>query len=177
MGIQPVSTSDTAIDDRAIRVGESDRCRRTVTTMGFVDTLDLVLRVVLAVVFATAGIGKLLDRDGSTRALADFGLGGQAARVGGTILPLAELAVALALLFPSTATAGAAGAFLLLLAFIVGISRALLQGRAPDCHCFGQIHSAPAGPSTLIRNGVLALMALVLLGSGPGPAFDTWIRD
>jgi peroxiredoxin/uncharacterized membrane protein YphA (DoxX/SURF4 family) len=144
---------------------------------GSVDTLDVVLRLVLAVVFATAGIGKLLDREGSIRALGDFGVGGAAARIGGTVLPLVELAVAVALLFPSTATAGAIGAFLLLLAFTVGIGRALLQGESPDCHCFGQIHSAPAGPGTLIRNAVLALLALVLLASGPGPAFDTWVRD
>src|SRR3954464_6465310 len=108
--------------------------------MRLVDTLDVVLRGVLAIFFAMAGIGKLLDRTGSQRALADFGIGGSAARIGGTLLPIGELAVAVALLFPPTATAGAAGACLLLFAFIVGISRALLQGKNPDCHCFGQIH-------------------------------------
>jgi methylamine dehydrogenase accessory protein MauD len=142
-----------------------------------VDTLLLVLRLVLAVVFATAGVGKLLDREGSIRALADFGVGGRLARIGGTLLPVAELAVAVALIFPSTATAGAIGATALLFAFIAGIGRALAQGREPDCHCFGQIHSAPAGPSTLIRNAVLAALSLVVLVAGPGPAIDTWIRD
>jgi methylamine dehydrogenase accessory protein MauD len=142
-----------------------------------VATLVLVLRLVLAVVFATAGIGKLLDRDGSVRALGDFGLGGRAAQIGGTALPLVELVVALGLLFPPTATAAAVGALVLLLAFIGGISRALLQGRSPDCHCFGQIHSAPAGASTLIRNGVLAALVVVVVAGGPGPAIDTWIGD
>jgi uncharacterized membrane protein YphA (DoxX/SURF4 family)/peroxiredoxin len=142
-----------------------------------VDTLVLVLRVVLIVVFATAGVGKLLDRPGSIKALADFGLGGQAARISGTVLPFVELAAALALIFPPTTTAGAIGAIVLLVGFIAGIGRALLQGNNPDCHCFGQIHSAPAGPSTLIRNGVLAALALVVLIAGPGPAFDTWIGD
>lgn len=141
------------------------------------ETLVLVLRVVLALVFATAGVGKLLDREGSAKALRDFGLGDGVARIGGTALPIAELAVALGLLFPPTVTIAAIGAIVLLLAFIAGISRALIQGIEADCHCFGQIHSAPAGPSTLARNGVLAALGVVVLAGGPGPAFDTWIRD
>lgn len=141
------------------------------------ETLVLALRIVLAVVFATAGVGKLLDREGSVKALKDFGLGGGVAGIGGTALPIAELLVALGLLFPPTATIAAIGAVVLLLAFIAGISRALIQGIEADCHCFGQIHSAPAGPSTLVRNGVLAALGFVVLAGGPGPAIDTWIRD
>jgi len=142
-----------------------------------VATVALALRLLLAVVFATAGVGKLLDREGSVKALGQFGVGGGAARIGGIALPIAELAVAVALIFPPSATIGAIGATLLLVAFIAGISRALLLGINPDCHCFGQIHSAPAGPSTLVRNGVLAAMALIVLIAGPGPAVDTWIAD
>jgi methylamine dehydrogenase accessory protein MauD len=142
-----------------------------------VDTVVLALRIVLAVVFATAGVGKLLDREGSVKALRDFGVAAGAAAIGGTALPIAELAVALGLLFPPTATAAAIGAIVLLLAFVAGISRNLIRGIEADCHCFGQIHSAPAGPRTLIRNGVLAALAVVVLAGGPGPAIDTWIRD
>lgn len=144
---------------------------------GSVATLVFALRLVLAVVFATAGIGKLLDRPGSVKALSEFGVKGSAARVGGVLLPVLELAVACGLLFPPTVLAAAIGALVLLLAFIGGISRALVKGLNPDCHCFGQIHSAPAGPSTLIRNGVLAALAVVVLVKAPGPAIDTWIRD
>jgi methylamine dehydrogenase accessory protein MauD len=144
---------------------------------GVVDTLVLALRVVLVVVFATAGIAKLRDREGSIQALKGFGVGGTTGRIGGTVLPLVELAVAVALVFASTATAGAIGAMVLLLAFVAAISRALLQGTAPDCHCFGQIHSAPAGPSTLARNALLAAMAVVVLAAGGGPAIDTWVGD
>jgi uncharacterized membrane protein YphA (DoxX/SURF4 family) len=42
---------------------------------GVVDTLVLALRVVLVVVFATAGIAKLRDREGSIQALKGFGVG------------------------------------------------------------------------------------------------------
>jgi hypothetical protein len=44
----------------------------------------------------------------------------------------------------------------------------VLRGEAPDCHCFGQLHSAPAGPKTLARNGALfTLAAFVAAGGDP----------
>ena len=48
---------------------------------------------------------------------------------------------------------------MLLLVFIAGIGANLARGRTPDCHCFGQLLSAPVGWSTLLRTGVLALVA------------------
>ncbi len=67
---------------------------------------------------------------------------------------------------------GRAAALLLLLAFAGGVARAMSRGQAPDCHCFGQIHSEPAGPSTLIRNAVLAVDGGVgrRRGSGAEPS-------
>src|SRR5262249_22333939 len=57
-------------------------------------------------------------------------------------------------------------ALALLLIFVAGIGCNLAQGRTPDCHCFGQLHSAPAGWSTLVRNLVLAGLAGVVVGFG-----------
>lgn len=135
----------------------------------------LGVRLMLAAVFAAAAAGKLLDLPGSRKALADFGLPVRVASIAGLVLPLAELAVAIALIPAPSARWGALGALLLLLAFLGGIAGALRRGEAPDCHCFGQIHSAPAGPGTLIRNGVLAALAALVLWQGGGPAIDDWI--
>src|SRR5436190_2204396 len=141
------------------------------------DTVVLVIRIVLAVVFATAGVGKLRDLQGSRKSLQEFGVGERLARPVGLLLPLAELAVAIALIFRPTAQWGALAALLLLLVFLAGIGNALRQGLAPDCNCFGQIHSAPAGRGTLIRNAVLSALALFALTAGPGPAVDSWASD
>ena len=138
-------------------------------------TAVLVLRIVLAGVFLTAGIGKLRDLPGSRRAVADFGVSERVAHYLGLLLPLAEIAIAVALLFRPTAVWGAVGAAILLVAFIAGIARALSRGEQPDCHCFGQIHSAPAGRSTLIRNAVLGAFAVVIVAYGSGPALDDWV--
>jgi peroxiredoxin len=55
---------------------------------------------------------------------------------------------------------------ILLLLFVAGIGYNLAQGRQPECHCFGQLHSSPAGWPTLIRNVVLAALASVIVALG-----------
>ena len=82
------------------------------------------------------------------------------------MLPLAELAVAAALVPATTAWWGAVGALVLLLLFAVAIGASLARGRKPNCHCFGQLHSAPAGWSTLARNAVLAAPAALVVWQG-----------
>ncbi len=133
-----------------------------------------IIRALLVGVFALAGAAKLADLEGSRAAVLGFGVPERLARVTGTLLPIAELTIAGLLLFGGTARAGAVGAFLLLLAFCAGIANAMRRGEAPDCHCFGQIHSEPAGPRTLARNGALAGLAAIaaFAGSGPGAGLE-----
>jgi peroxiredoxin/uncharacterized membrane protein YphA (DoxX/SURF4 family) len=140
-----------------------------------VDSVLLGIQLLLAVVFATAGVAKLLDQPGSRKALMGFGIPESAASAVGMVLPLVELATAVALVVQPTARWGALAALVLLLAFIAGIARALARGQAPDCHCFGQLHSAPAGGGTLARNAALAVLAGVLVVAGPGSAIDEWV--
>jgi peroxiredoxin len=139
----------------------------------------LIVRLLLALVFVTAGVAKLADREGSRQAIVDFGAPSALAASLGLLLPLAELAVAASLLPASTAWWGALGALALLSVFVVGISINLARGRKPDCHCFGQLHSAPAGWKTLARNGVLAAIAGFVLwagyGGGVGPSAISWL--
>jgi uncharacterized membrane protein YphA (DoxX/SURF4 family)/peroxiredoxin len=151
---------------------------------GFWVTLDLqmttavlAIRILLAAVFAVAGIAKLRDLDGSRTAMRDFGVPARFAGTAGVLLPLAEIAVAIALVPTITARWAAVVGLLLLLAFILGIANALRRGESPDCHCFGQLHSAPAGPSTLARNGALALLAIVVVAKAPGAAIDDWVSE
>ena len=121
--------------------------------------LLLFARVLLAAIFVTASLAKLADLAGSRQALHDFGVSARLAAPFGVLLPLGELAVAVALLPAISAWWAAMGALALLLLFVAGIGSNLARGRTPDCHCFGQLHSAPAGWSTLTRNLVLAVLA------------------
>ena len=130
------------------------------------DIVLLLARVLLAVVFLVAGVTKLADLKGSRQALRDFGTPAWFAAPAGLLLPLAELTVAVALLPLISAWWAAIGALLLLLAFMAGIAYNLARGRQPDCHCFGQVYSKPIGRSTLLRNLVLAAVAVFLVGFG-----------
>jgi peroxiredoxin len=142
------------------------------------NTALLIARVLLALVLAVAGSTKLADYKGSRQAIVDFGVPTGLAAPLGLLLPLAELAVAVTLLPASTAWWGSLGALGLLSMFIVGISVNLARGRKPYCHCFGQLHSAPVGWKTLVRNGVLAAVAGFVLWQGydaAGPSALSWL--
>jgi peroxiredoxin len=143
------------------------------------DAALLIARLVLAAVFTLAGVAKLSDLKGSRRAIIDFGVPSAIAAPLGLVLPVAELTVAATLLAASTAWWGALGALALLSVFVVGITYNLARGRKPDCHCFGQLHSAPAGWKTLARNGVLAAIAGFVLWAGyeggAGPSAVAWV--
>jgi uncharacterized membrane protein YphA (DoxX/SURF4 family) len=126
----------------------------------------LVIRLVLAALLGVAGVAKLLDQAGSRRAVVDFGVPGRWAPPVALGLPLVELAAAVLLLPPATARWGGLLALLLLAFFAAAIAVSLSRGRAPDCHCFGQLHSAPVGWSTLMRNVVLAAGAAWVVVAG-----------
>src|ERR1700761_4655809 len=116
-------------------------------------TVTLILaRLVLACVFGVAALAKATDRSGSSNALRDFGVPAWLAPTLGWWLPLAEGAVSVALVPVPTAWWGGVGALSLLGVFLAGIAYNIARGRAPDCHCFGQLRSEPVGWGTFIRN-------------------------
>lgn len=149
---------------------------RLTGTLKAMDSVVLAARIVLAAVFLTAAVGKFLDLGSSRSSLVGFGLPQRLANVVGTLLPFAELAVAVALIPGHTALAGGIGAVVLLVAFVAGIANALRKGEAPPCNCFGAIHSAPASKTTLIRNVALAAIAVLVVGWGPGPEIGSWVE-
>lgn len=126
----------------------------------------LLIRLALAAIFALAGIGKILDLNGSEKAVKGFGVPENLAKSFSVVLPIAEILIAFLLLPIATAWFGAIGAFLLLLTFTGAMIWQMAQGKAPDCHCFGQIHSEPVSAKSLIRNAVIALFAFFLVLRG-----------
>ena len=138
----------------------------------------VVARLVLFAVFIVAGATKLLDPPGTRKALTGFGVPEALSHPIGIALPVAELAIGLAFLPQATAWPAAFGAVALLCLFVAAIGINLAQGRKPDCHCFGQIHSAPIGPSTLVLNVVLLAIAGIVIAAGivepPLPSLVAW---
>jgi peroxiredoxin len=127
-----------------------------------VDVLIEVLRLLLAALFALAGAAKLADPKGAARAARDFGAPERLALPLSISLSVLEVTIAGALLATGTARAAAAVAAALLVVLAAAVALARLRGRTPDCHCFGRLHSAPAGASVVVRNAALAGAALVV---------------
>ncbi|MGH2867888.1 MAG: MauE/DoxX family redox-associated membrane protein [Solirubrobacteraceae bacterium] len=135
----------------------------------------LALRILLALVLAVAGAAKLADRPGARAAVTGFGVPEAVAAPVAAVLPWLELAGAVLLIPSATAQVGAAVALALMLAFSAAIARSIGRGEAPECHCFGALHSEPAGPRTLARNLALAVAAGAALIGGPGTSATAWI--
>jgi uncharacterized membrane protein YphA (DoxX/SURF4 family)/peroxiredoxin len=133
-----------------------------------VSVIALAARLIVAAVLAIAATAKLADRDGSRRAAREFGVPESLAEPFSLLLPLAELAIAAALLPGASARAAAAAAAALFLAFAVAVAAVLIRGRRPDCHCFGRLHPTPVGRGTIGRNAALVAMAGLAAVAGPG---------
>lgn len=126
----------------------------------------VALRLGLSVVFGVAGVAKLLDQRGTRDAVTNFGAPASWSGPLAVLLPVAEIAIALGLLVSAAAWASALTALLLLALFIAAIGINLSRGRAPECHCFGQLYSRPLGWPTLARNIALAICAGFVVWQG-----------
>ena len=134
-----------------------------------------VVRILFACVFAVAGMAKLADREGSRRAMVGFGVPGRLVAPLAIFVPLAEIAIAVALLPGASARAAAVGAAALMTLFAIAVGVALARGRKPDCGCFGRLHSKPAGWGTVARNVALAAVAALIVVAGPA-ADPSWVE-
>jgi hypothetical protein len=95
------------------------------------DAIAVLGRLLLAGIFALAGVAKLMDRASSIQSLVAFGVPQFLARPFALMLPVLELGCAVALIPAASARWGATGVLVLLALFIVGISVSLARGRAP----------------------------------------------
>jgi len=124
--------------------------------------LRSVLRLALALLFASAAAHKLRDPAGFRSALADYRILPQAWTQGAAALLAAlELGLALALLASPTASAPLAAAALLCL-YTGAIALNLWRGRGHiDCGCAGPARGHPLSGALIARNAVLCLAALL----------------
>jgi len=114
-----------------------------------------VAALILAAVFVVAAVSKLRSPATTARDLTEIGL--RAPRLLAWLLPLGELATAVALVL-APGWGGVIG-FALLAAFTVVLVRLVREGRPVACRCFGGFSSEPVSPLTLARNAVLLLLA------------------
>ncbi len=140
----------------------------------------LLLRILLAAVFAAAAAGKLVSQGKTAATLGEFGVPGAHRRPLAVALPLAELAIAVTLLPPATAAWAALAATVLLAAFTLAVARVLIRGDDVDCNCFGSLGSSRITGWTAARNGGLLAIAAAATIAGwndPGTSAVAWLGD
>jgi thiol-disulfide isomerase/thioredoxin len=140
----------------------------------------LFSRLLLALVFAVAGVAKLIRSRLTCDMLREFGVPERFVSPSSVALPLGELAIAIALLPLGSAWFGAIAALALLVIFSAAIGISLYFGRRPACHCFGQIDSRPVSVWTMLRNGALIAVAMFIIWQSPknvGYSAIDWLID
>lgn len=130
------------------------------------EPLLLLIRLGLVGVFGIAAFGKLIDREGSAKALREFGIPELLVPAFVFLLPITEFAVAFGLIFVQTSWFAAIAGGTLLAVFTGGMLYQMAKGNAPDCHCFGQIHSEPVSISSVLRNVAFLALAIALIFAG-----------
>ena len=117
------------------------------------------LAVVLAVPFAWSAVAKAVAFGATSADFAELGI--RRPEVAVPAVCAAEAAAALLLLFRPRI--GAILALLLLTAFSGVLLSVLRSGREVRCACFGAASRRPVDERDLLRNGVLAAVAVVLV--------------
>lgn len=117
---------------------------------------------ILIGVIGIACTAKVRDFGAFRNSLHSFGFPQPTHTFIGILTVGAEIA-ALALLVSSSLRWAGTFCLIIFLTFTSVSSLALLQGRRPQCQCFGNLTSGDIGSTTILRNAILASCALVLL--------------
>ncbi|MDO6442736.1 MauE/DoxX family redox-associated membrane protein [Marinobacter sp. 2_MG-2023] len=119
----------------------------------------------LSVIFASAASHKLRHPGWFRRQVQEYELvPGLTVPIVATALPLAELTIAVGLLWSISRPYAAALAFILIAAYTLAIAINLARGRKDiDCGCSGPAMRQPLQPALFARNLLLAVMALCAL--------------
>ncbi|MCS6797378.1 MAG: DoxX family membrane protein [Myxococcota bacterium] len=135
----------------------------------------LAARLVLAAIFATAAVPKLVQPDAFAAALDNYHLL-PAALVGpvAVAVPVVELVLAASLLTGVDARGAAVVAAGLLVVFGVAMASALVRGIDVECGCFGGRVAARVGVWPIVRNAGLVVLAVLVALSPPVSWREPW---
>ncbi|MGH9156522.1 MAG: MauE/DoxX family redox-associated membrane protein [Acidimicrobiales bacterium] len=123
-------------------------------------TAGLVAAMVLAAVFVRAGAAKLARPGPAAATFRTLGVPIPAFMA--RALPVAELVLAVVLI--AAPVAGGMATFVLLASFSALLARALGSGLNVGCNCFGSASTKPVSRRDLVRNALLAVLAVAATG-------------
>lgn len=133
-------------------------------TTPMVASVQLTLRLILALIFFGSALSKLRDLATFVQGVLNYEiLPRGTAHVFGLLLPYVELGTAILLLSGFFPVVAAGLALLLLISFAIAIGINADRGRSIPCHCFGAIQSSRIGWHSLLRDVILLPLAAWLL--------------
>ena len=138
-------------------------------------SVGLGARMVLALVFTVAAVGKLADQPGTRTTLREFRVPESALTAVALALPVAELVTAAALLVQPSARWGQPRQSPCWLLSLPASRPLWSAAKHPTATASVSFTSEPAGPGTLIRNALLAAPAVFVVAYGPGTSLDSWL--
>ena len=124
-------------------------------------SLALVASILLGIAFLVAGGSKIAAGDAWPAQAR--GLGAPTFVI--PVLPWFEILLGAVLVVQLAPIPVAVVALIALAAFTGLIVRRLAQGEHPPCACFGAWSTKPLGPGHLVRNGVLMLLAVIIIAA------------
>lgn len=129
-------------------------------------SLLLAARLLLGLIFLVSALAKFFSLAAFGESLSSFGLFSSAiVPVLTYLLPTLELLLALALLFGVQVEKTAQLCAVLLVIFIAAAASAAISGvEVENCGCFGELYRSSLGVGFFVRNGVLLLLLLSLIG-------------
>lgn len=134
------------------------------------DVLLLFCALLLAGTLVTSGGLKAADPGGSERTVRAVAfVPDSLVRPAAVALPAVEVVLALGLVLTRgvALVAVALASVALMVLFTAVVLRLLRRGDPVSCHCFGSASDEPVSGATLVRNGVLGLLGLVVVGAAP----------
>ncbi|MBV07871.1 MAG: hypothetical protein CMN21_01485 [Rubinisphaera sp.] len=113
--------------------------------------------------FVVFSFFKMLDLTGFVNSFQSYDILAKRSRTFGYLYPFIELGLGLAYLTGIFPIATNATTFVIMLIGILGVSQALLAKRKIQCACLGTVFNLPMSKVTFIEDGLMALMAAVML--------------
>lgn len=113
--------------------------------------------------FVVFSFFKMLDLTGFVNSFQSYDILAKRSHTFGYLYPFIELGLGMAYLTGVFPIATNATTFVIMLIGILGVSQALLAKRKIQCACLGTVFNLPMSKVTFIEDGLMALMAAVML--------------
>jgi uncharacterized membrane protein YphA (DoxX/SURF4 family) len=130
--------------------------------------IPLILRYILAIVFLTSAIGKVLSPDSFKTFVTSSGLFlSLSVRTVLYVIVTAEFVVGILLLYPKSARVGTIASFVMLLLFTGVLVLSSHTSNGAHCGCFGELLGETSNDISILRNIVFLLVSVGAINYTP----------